>query len=148
MESRKKWYWWTSFQGRNRETDMKNRLMDTAGDGEGGMNWENSTELYTLSYVKWQLVGSCCITQGALPGALWLPRGMGWWGGGRFKREGIYVYDWFTLLYGRKKPTQQCKALILQLKLKTLLPMDANTHTHKVSLFSNNLLFYSVNLIF
>jgi len=34
------------------DTDVKNRLLDSVGEGEGGMIWENSTETYTLSYVK------------------------------------------------------------------------------------------------
>ena len=33
-------------------TDMVNRLVDTAGEGEDGANWENSMKTYTLSYVK------------------------------------------------------------------------------------------------
>ena len=33
-----------------RDTDVKNRLLDFVGEGEGGMIWENATE--TLSYVK------------------------------------------------------------------------------------------------
>ena len=35
-----------------RETDVKNRLLDSVGEGEGGMIWENSTETCILSYVK------------------------------------------------------------------------------------------------
>ena len=33
-----------------------------------------------------QLVGSCCLTEGAQPGALWQARGVGW--GGREVQEG------------------------------------------------------------
>ena len=39
---------------------------------------------------------------------------MGWEVGGRFKREGTYVYLWL-------KPTQYSKAIILQLKVNTFL---------------------------
>ena len=42
-----KWYWWIYLQGRNRETDIENRLVDTAGEGEGGMHWERSIETHT-----------------------------------------------------------------------------------------------------
>ena len=35
-----------------RETDVKNRLLDSVGEGEGGMIWDNSIETYILSYVK------------------------------------------------------------------------------------------------
>ena len=47
-----KWYWLTYIQGRNRDTDIGNRLEDTAWEGEGGAHWENSTETCTLPYVK------------------------------------------------------------------------------------------------
>ena len=33
-------------------TDVKNRLLDSVGEGEGGMIWENSIETYILSYMK------------------------------------------------------------------------------------------------
>ena len=39
-------------QGRKGDTDVKNRLLDSVGEGEGGMIWENSTETCTLPYVK------------------------------------------------------------------------------------------------
>ena len=35
-----------------RDTDVENRLADTVGEGEGGMNGESSVETFTLSYVK------------------------------------------------------------------------------------------------
>ena len=35
-----------------RDTDVKNRLLDSVGEGEGGMIWENSTETFIISYVK------------------------------------------------------------------------------------------------
>ena len=35
-----------------RDTDVKNRLLDSVGEGKGGMIWENSTETWILSYVK------------------------------------------------------------------------------------------------
>ena len=47
-----RWYWWTYLQGSNGDADIENRFVDTAGDGEGGTNWENSMETYTLPYVK------------------------------------------------------------------------------------------------
>ena len=34
------------------DADIENRLVDTEGAGEGGMNWESSMETYTLPYVK------------------------------------------------------------------------------------------------
>ena len=32
-----------------RDTDVKNRLLDSVGEGEGGMIWENGTETCILS---------------------------------------------------------------------------------------------------
>ena len=40
-------------QGSKRETDVKNRLLDSVGEEESGMIWENSIETFcTLPYVK------------------------------------------------------------------------------------------------
>ena len=35
-----------------RDTDVKNSLLDSVGEGEGGMIWENGVETYILSHVK------------------------------------------------------------------------------------------------
>ena len=35
-----------------RDTDVKNSLLDSVGEGEGGMIWEGSVEMCILSYVK------------------------------------------------------------------------------------------------
>ena len=35
-----------------RDTDVKNRLLDSMGEGKGGMIWENSIETRILSYVN------------------------------------------------------------------------------------------------
>ena len=35
-----------------RDTYIKNRLLDSVGEGEGGIIWENSIETCILSYVK------------------------------------------------------------------------------------------------
>jgi len=37
-------------------------------------------------------MGICCMAQETQTGALHQPKGAGW--GGRFKKEGIYVYLW------------------------------------------------------
>ena len=39
-------------QGSKRDTDVKNRLLDSAGEGKGGMIRENSIETCILPYVK------------------------------------------------------------------------------------------------
>ena len=46
-------------QGRNRETDIENKRMDSKGGkwwgvvGGGVMNWEIGIDMYTLMCIKW-----------------------------------------------------------------------------------------------
>ena len=52
-----KWYRWTSLQGRNRDTDVESKHMDTKGgkqgcSGGGGMNWGSGIDMYTLICIK------------------------------------------------------------------------------------------------
>ena len=39
-------------QDNKRDTDVKNSLLGSVGEGEGGMIWENGFETCILSYVK------------------------------------------------------------------------------------------------
>ena len=47
---------WTGLQGRNRDTDVDNKRMDTKGGkpwgGSAGMNWEFGIDLYTPICIK------------------------------------------------------------------------------------------------
>ena len=43
--------------------------------------------------------------------------GMEWDEGGRFRREGTYVDLWVIYVGVWQKPTQYCKAIVLQLKI-------------------------------
>ena len=36
-----------------RDTDVLNSLLDSVGEGEGGLIWENGIKTCKLSYVKW-----------------------------------------------------------------------------------------------
>ena len=45
-------------QNRNRDTDVCNRLLDSVGEGKGGMFQENSIETCVLSRVK-QITSPC-----------------------------------------------------------------------------------------
>ena len=47
-----RWYQWSYIQGSKGNTNIKNRLLDSVGEGEGGMIWENSIQTYILPYVK------------------------------------------------------------------------------------------------
>ena len=44
--------WQSYIQYSKRDTDAKNRLLDSVGEGKGGMIWENSIETCILPYVK------------------------------------------------------------------------------------------------
>ena len=47
-------------QSSNRDTDIEDRLVDTAGKEEGGMNWESSFETYFTIHKmdsKWTFAG-------------------------------------------------------------------------------------------
>ena len=37
---------------RKRDTDILNSLLDSVGEGEGGMIWENGIETWIISYMK------------------------------------------------------------------------------------------------
>ena len=39
-------------QDSKEDTDAKNRFLDSVGESEGGMIWENSIEMCNLPYVK------------------------------------------------------------------------------------------------
>ena len=57
MWNLEKWYRWTGLQGKNWETDVENKHMDTKGGkwrwGDGGvMNWEIGIDMYTLMCIK------------------------------------------------------------------------------------------------
>ena len=58
--------------------------------------------------------------------------GIGWDVGGKFKRKGTYVYLWLTHVDVWQRPTQYCKAIILQLKISKL-KKKKNTHEQQKS---------------
>ena len=65
-------------QNRKRDTDVQNRLLDSVGEGEGGMVQENSIETCILSRVK-QITG---------PG--WMHETSAWaWCIGKTQREWV-----------------------------------------------------------
>ena len=86
-----------------RDTDKKSRLLDSVGEGEGGMIWENSIETCILP----------CVTQIASPSSMhetghskpvhWdNPKGWDGEGGGSSVRDGghMYTHGWFMSMYG------------------------------------------------
>ena len=82
-------------QNRKRDMDVQNRLLESMGEGEGGMFRENSMETCILSRVKQITSQVGCMRQVLGPGALGRPRGIGWrgrWEGGL--GWGIHVNPW------------------------------------------------------
>ena len=72
-------------QDRKRDTDVQNRLLDSVGEGEGGMFRENSIETCILSIVKQITSPGGMQETSARPGTLGRPRWIGWrgrWVGG------------------------------------------------------------------
>ena len=75
-------------------------------------------ETYTLPYVKYIASGNLLYDARSSDQAL-CDNLEGWDGvgvGGKFKREGTHVYLQLIHLVVWEKPTQHCKAIILQLK--------------------------------
>ena len=79
-------------QWRNRHREQTYGHGERGGEGE--MYRESITETYiTICKIDSQQEFALCLRE--LKRALYQPRGVGWREmGGRFKREGIYVYLW------------------------------------------------------
>ena len=127
QEVTKSWTWlsnWTRIK--NGDRDLENRFLHSVREGEGGMNWESGIETYTLPYVKLIASGNLLYYAGSsklvlcdsLEGLDRVGGGREVQEGGRFKREGTYVYSWLIHVDIWQKPTQYYKAIILQLKIK------------------------------
>ena len=57
------------------------------------------------------------------------PRGgMGWEVGGRLKKEGTHASLWLIHVDVRQKPTQRCKAIILQFKEMNFKKINKKAH--------------------
>ena len=96
-------------------TDVLNSLLDSVGEGEGRIIWENGTETCKLSYVKritsparfdawYRVLGA---------GALGWPRGMGWGGGWKGVQDGehMYTHGRFKSMYGKTNTILQSKII-------------------------------------
>ena len=76
-----------------RDTDVKNRLWDSVGEGRGGMICENSIETYILSYVK-QIASPGSMHETGCSGLVHWDDPEGWdgEGGGRGVQDGEHMY--------------------------------------------------------
>ena len=103
-------------QNRKRDTDVQNRLLDSVGEGKGGMFRKNSIETSILSRMKQIASPGWCMRQVLRAGALGRPRGMR--RGGRRERGsgwGTHVNPWLIHVNVCQKPLQYCKVISLQL---------------------------------
>ena len=91
-------------QDSKRDTDVQNSLLDSVGEGEGGMIWENSIETCILSYVK-QISGPGLMHETGCSGLVHWDDSEGWdgEGGGKAVQDGehMYTHGWFMLMYGK-----------------------------------------------
>ena len=88
-----------------RDIDVKKRFLDSVGEGEGGMTWENSIETCKLSYVK-EIASPGSMHETGCSGLVHWDDPEGWdgEGGGRGVQDGehMYTHGWFMSMYGKK----------------------------------------------
>ena len=81
-------------QDSKRDTEIKNRILDSVGEGEGGMIRKNSIETCILSYVK-QIASPGSMHETGYSGLVhWDdPEGCDGEGGGRGVQDGEHMAD-------------------------------------------------------
>ena len=92
-------------------------VLDSVGEGKGGMIWENGIETCILSYVNESPVQVQCMIQGAWGWCTVMTQrdGMGRDLGGGFRMENTCT-PLADSCQCRAKPPQYCKVISLQLK--------------------------------
>ena len=77
-----------------RDTDVQNRLLDSVGEGKGGMIGENSIETCILSYVK-QIASPGSMQEAGCSVSVHGEDPEGWdgEGGGRGVQDGEYMFS-------------------------------------------------------
>ena len=135
-----RWYCWTHLQGSSGDADTENRLVGSAGEGEGGRMERAAmkcTHYHTQTDGQW---GATARRRELKPGALWPPRGAGQRGrrASGSRGRGHTQHLWLTHADVRQKPTQYGRASILQLKIekffkKCLAECSANSKSANFS---------------
>ena len=91
-------------QDNKKDTDVYNRLLDSEGEGEGGMIWENGIETCILS-CKNQITSLCPMQDTACLGLVHGddPKGCCVEGGGRGVHvwDRMYTHGGFMSMYGK-----------------------------------------------
>ena len=102
MEFRKK-VMMTLHAGQKKRHRYKEQTLDSVGDGEGEMIWENSTETCILPYVK-QMTNARCMKQ-STQSQCFGPTQRDMVGremrGGFSTGGNIYTFGWFMSTYGK-----------------------------------------------
>ena len=90
-------------QDSKRDTDVLNSLLDSVGEGEGGMIWDNDIETCKLSYVKRIASPGLMYETGCSGLVHWDPEGWDGEGGGRGVQDGedTYTHGGFKSMYGK-----------------------------------------------
>ena len=91
-------------QDSKRDTDVWNSLLNSVGEGEGGMIWENGIETCIISYKKRTDSPGSMHDTGCSGLVHWDdPEGWDGEGGGRGVQDGEHVYTSgkFMLMYGK-----------------------------------------------
>ena len=86
-----------------RDIDVYNSLLDSVGEGEGGMIWENGIETCIISYMK-QIASPGSMQDTGCLGLVHWDDPEGWYGeqGGRgVQDEHVYTHGGFMLMYGK-----------------------------------------------
>ena len=87
-----------------RDTDVYNSLLDSVGEGEGGMIWDNGIETYIVSYMK-RITSPGSMQDTGRLGLVHWDDPEGWYGDGGKKgvQDGEYLYicGRFMLMYGK-----------------------------------------------
>ena len=85
-----------------RDTDVWNSLLDSVGEGKGGMIWENGTETCKISYVK-RITSPGLMHDTGCSGLVPWDNPEGWYGEGGGKGvqdwEYMYTHGRFMLMY-------------------------------------------------
>ena len=94
----------TLYEDSKRDTDVQNSLLDSVGQGKGGMIWENGIETCIISYVK-RITSPGSMHDTGCSGLVHWDDPEGWYGqgGGREVQDGEHVYTrgGFMLMYGK-----------------------------------------------
>ena len=114
-----------------RDTDVKNRFLDSVGEDEGVMIWENSIETCILPHVKWMTSQVWSIKQDTQRRCTGTTQrdGMGWEMGRGFT-TGEHMYTWGLFMSIWQKPPQYCKVISFQLKWRGRREEGSGWGTH------------------